>query len=295
MLQSSDLEELARARRLLSKPGLAAKITHAIGVPLDRGIALLPAEVKSAIDASANKAIASAAAAAFATMDTGALGAVASNRLHKFMAAGVGALGGLFGLPALVIELPLTTSIILRSIADIARSEHANLHDPQTRVECLSVFALGGPGSEDDAAESGYYAVRIALANSVSEVAQFIAARSGAEAGAPAVTNLVAKVSARFGPQVTQKIAAQAAPILGAAGGAFVNRLFISHYQDTARGHFIVKRLEATYGQEAVQHAYALLERPLTEVCALEHFADAPSPAPAMVGPSDNTERPVDL
>ena len=283
MLQRLDLEELVRARKLLSNPGLAAKITHAIGAPLDRGIALLPTEVKSAINASANKAIGAAAAVAFATMDTGAMGAVASNRLHKFMAAGVGAMGGVFGLPALVIELPLTTSIILRSIADIARSEHANLHDPQSRVECLTVFALGGPGSADDAAESGYYAVRIALANSVSEVAQFIAARSGAEAGAPAVTNLVAKVSARFGSQVTQKIVAQAAPILGAAGGAFVNTLFISHYQDMARGHFIVKRLEATYGPEIVQRAYEQLDDSSSQSRALLEFdrqSDVLNPSP---------------
>jgi len=260
MLQGTDLEDLARARNLLANPGLAAKITNAIGVPLDRGLALLPKEVKSTINKSANKAIGAAATVAFATMDTGAMGAVASNRLHKLVAAGAGAFGGVFGLPALVIELPITTSIILRSIADIARSEHANLLDPRTRVECLTVFALGGPGTGDDAAESGYYAVRFALANSVSEVAQFIAARSGAEAGAPAVTKLVARVSSRFGAQVTQKIAAQAAPILGAAGGAFVNTLFVSHYQDMARGHFIVKRLEATYGLEAVQDAYEQLD-----------------------------------
>jgi hypothetical protein len=45
-------------------------------------------------------------------------------------------------------------------------------------------------------------------------------------------------------------------PILGAAGGAFINVLFIKHFQDLARGHFIVRRLEAQYGQAAVRAAY---------------------------------------
>ena len=269
MLQRVDMEELVRARDLLSNPGLAAKITHAIGVPLDRGISLLPAEVKSTINASATKAIGAAATVAFASMDTRVLGAVASNRLHKFMAASAGAMGGVFGLPALAIELPITTSIILRSIADIARSEQVDLKDPQTRVECLTVFALGGPGSGDDAAESGYYAVRIALANSVAEVAQFIAARSGAEVSAPALSNFVSKISLRFSAQVSQKIAAQVAPFLGAVGGAFINTLFIRHYQDMARGHFIVKRLEALYGKDAVQQAFERVEHPVLLPCPL--------------------------
>jgi hypothetical protein len=45
-------------------------------------------------------------------------------------------------------------------------------------------------------------------------------------------------------------------PVIGAAGGALINTLFIGHYQDMARGHFIVRRLEKTYGTEPVRAAY---------------------------------------
>jgi len=43
--------------------------------------------------------------------------------LHKMFVATSGAVGGAFGLPALTVELPVSTITMLRSIADIARSE----------------------------------------------------------------------------------------------------------------------------------------------------------------------------
>jgi hypothetical protein len=45
-------------------------------------------------------------------------------------------------------------------------------------------------------------------------------------------------------------------PIVGAAGGAIVNLVFIDHFQDVGRGHFIVRRLERSYGADEVRRAY---------------------------------------
>ena len=47
----------------------------------------------------------------------------AANRFHKLAVAATGAGGGAFGLAALPIELPVSTTVMLRSIADVARSE----------------------------------------------------------------------------------------------------------------------------------------------------------------------------
>jgi hypothetical protein len=58
---------------------------------------------------------------------------------------------------------------------------------------------------------------------------------------------------------VPQKAAAQAVPVIGAAGGAAVNVLFINHFQDMARGHFIVRRLGRTYSADMVRREYALV------------------------------------
>jgi hypothetical protein len=73
---------------------------------------------------------------------------------------------------------------------------------------------------------------------------------------APALVRLTSQIASRFGIPVTEKMMAQSVPVLGAAGGALINILFIKHFQDLARGHFIVRRLEAQYGQDAVRGAY---------------------------------------
>jgi hypothetical protein len=161
-----------------------------------------------------------------------------------------------FGLGALPIELPVTTTLILRSIADIARSEGEDLSDPASKLACLEVFAMGGPTTSDDATESGYFAVRAALARAVSEATKFVAQRSAVEEGAPVIVRLLAQIAARFNTVVGEKIVAQGVPVVGALGGATINLLFIDHFQDMARGHFIVRRLERTYGGDEVRRRY---------------------------------------
>ena len=53
-----------------------------------------------------------------------------------------------------------------------------------------------------------------------------------------------------------EKAVAQAIPLLGAAGGATINLLFMDHFQHMARGHFIVRRLERAYGKELIRETY---------------------------------------
>src|SRR5690606_24273673 len=125
-----------------------------------------------------------------------------------------------------------------------------------TRVACIEVFALGGPTQADDPLESGYFAIRAALATTVTEAGKHLAAKKLAVEGAPVLVRVVAAVAKRFGVQVTEKLAAQSIPAIGAVGGAAINTLFISHFQDMARGHFIVRRLERRYGAEAVREWY---------------------------------------
>jgi len=170
--------------------------------------------------------------------------------------AATGAAGGLFGLPALAVELPVSTTIMLRSIADIARSEGEILRTAETKLACIEVFALGGRLASDDATESAYFAVRLALSKAMTEAAQHLAGRGVTGTGVPAMVRFVSQVAVRFGVPVSEKIVAQALPVVGAAGGALLNTLFIDHFQDMARGHFIVRRLERAHGREAVRVAY---------------------------------------
>jgi Cu/Ag efflux pump CusA len=137
-----------------------------------------------------------------------------SQLLHKALATASGAAA--FGLSTLPIELPVSTIVILRSIADIARSEGENLSDPETALSCVQVFALGGRVGSADASESGYFAVRGMLAKTVTEAVRFIAEGGIIEQGALVLIRFITQVASRFGAVVTQKVAAQALPIIGA-------------------------------------------------------------------------------
>ncbi len=180
---------------------------------------------------------------------------------HKAFAALSGALGGAFGLATLAVELPVSTTLMLRSIAEIAREEGENLETPEGALACVQVFALGGRTSTQTEAgsaltESGYFAVRAALAKTLAEAARYAGSKTLLDQSAPALIRFTAQIAARFGLVVSQKVAAQAVPVLGAFGGAAVNTAFMSHFQSTARAHFTVRRLERTYGAAAVRAAY---------------------------------------
>ena len=250
-----DLKDLKKAKNLLENPGITAKLTSLIGMPIEKGFKLLPANWKKNIGEITNAALMKAADAATFTMKN-APGDGSSNVFHKIAVATSGGIGGFFGLPALAIELPISTTIMLRSVADIARSEGENINDTGTKAACIEVFALGGPSNKDDATESGYFAVRAALARAVSEATGHIAGKGLTQEGAPPLVRLIIKVGERFSIQVSEKAAAQAVPAIGAGGGALINTLFIDHFQDMARGHFIVRRLESKYGHDLVKETY---------------------------------------
>ncbi|MGW8186256.1 MAG: EcsC family protein [Desulfobacterales bacterium] len=255
-ISQTDQDDLQYAKSLLENPGLAAKIVNTIGVPVEKGFDILPKGWRETVASSSRKALQVALDSAIFTMHKGVKQKAANNTLHKLLVAGSGAAGGFWGLPALPLELPISTTIMLRSIADIARSEEQLLEEPRTKLACIEVFALGGKSRADDAVESGYFAVRSGLAKAVSEASRHLALKGFAEKNSPVLIKLIAQISSRFGIQVSEKLAAQAIPVIGAAGGVVINTLFIDHFQAMARGHFIVLRLENKYGMAAVRQAY---------------------------------------
>ena len=258
-LSARELEELRTARSLLEGGGLVVRVAEALGRPLEAGLKRLPARAREAIQGATRTALERGLRVALGTMAEEPARA-SSERLHKTAAAATGAVGGFFGLGGLTVELPVTTVVMLRSIADIARSENQDLARPETRLACLEVFALGG-GSGDNAAETGYYAVRAALSQALAEAARHVAQRGLTREGAPVLVRAVAAVAARFGVVVEQKVALASVPVLGAVTASMINTLFIDHFQKRARGHFVVRRLEAIHGYENVRRAYESLDR----------------------------------
>src|SRR5678810_1325559 len=93
---------------------------------------------------------------------------------------------------------------MLRSIADIARSEGHDLRDMTVRLNCLEVFALGGNTDKDDATESSYWAVRAALGKTIQEAALHLAGKGATQRSAPAVVRMISGIATRFGVVVSE-------------------------------------------------------------------------------------------
>ena len=256
-LSPRDLADIAKAKQLIEEPGLAIQAANLLGGPIEHLLSKqLPKRATALIDKAATKAVTGAFRAAVSTLRKDAEGTPARRWMHRSLAIGAGAAGGFFGWAGLALELPVTTTLILRSIADIAREEGESPHDVDTRLACIEVLALGGQGDADDAAESGYFATRAALAQQISAVTRHVAKHGLAGGGAPVVVRLIQSIASRFSVPVSQKVLAEAVPVIGAVAGAGLNAIFIAHFQRAAQGHFIIRRLERTRGAAVVRKAY---------------------------------------
>ncbi len=257
-LTAADEKALREAVNVLERTSLPARLASLVGKPVSLLGRFLPEAVAEVGSRAARAALKASLQAALDPRLPA--GKDREGYWHKALAAASGAVGGTFGLPALALELPLSTTIIMHAIADIARHEGEDLTNPEAALACLEVFALGGRSSDDDDSDAGYFTVRAALAQSIAEAARYMAERGLVEESAPVLVRVVAQIASRFGFVVSQKFAAQAVPIVGAVAGAAINTAFMDHFQSIARGHFTVRRLERAYGRDMVAAAYAAIK-----------------------------------
>jgi hypothetical protein len=244
-LPDTATRELSAAFQALETTTLAARLASAVGTPVEMLAARLPEPLRERMNGAVRTALSSAMTVALRSDPARSLPLVSSDWFHRGLVAGTGMVGGALGLPGTLAELPVTTSILLRQIAAIAAEEGEDLAAPQASAECLKVFALGGRSTADDAAESGYFAVRIALTEALKGVV-----------GRTLLPVFIGQIAARFGLPVSLKISAQALPLVGAAAGAAINLAFLEHFRGIARGHFTSRRLERSHGEQAVRAAW---------------------------------------
>jgi len=265
-LSGQDYDALLTAVRELEHTSFALHLANLLGRQIGQVGKLIPASVTSIVNKAAEAAIKNAFQIALRSLGSQSPQTTmrGTRRFHKAAVVLSGAAGGAFGLVSLPVELPLSTTIILRSIADIARHEGEDLTDPEALLACLQVFALGGRDTDkkdldQDYTESGYFATRGLLAKSVSEAARYLVSRGLSDEASPVLLRFLSQTGARFGIVVSQKLAAQAVPVLGAAGGAALNFAFLTHFQRIAHGHFTVRRLERIYGVQRIKIEYERL------------------------------------
>ncbi len=253
-LPAADYQALSEAMKVLEYPGLTAKLSNYIGMPVEKALTMLPHNLVKPVTLITREALSRAMDAALLTMPYESGGPARIG--HKLMAGLSGALGGSFGIAGLAMELPVSATLMLRAIASIAREHGEDLHDPRVKMACMEVFALGGKSTSDDNSDVGYYAVRAFLSKTLEESAKHVMKKGLAREGAPALVKFIHSVSQRFSIQVSQKFALQSLPAIGAVSGAMVNLVFISHFQEMAQAHFTIRRLEGKYGPDRIRHLY---------------------------------------
>lgn len=257
----ADLADLQRAVHLLESPSLAIQIADLIGQPFEATMRLLPERLHAVINTATNTALLNALHLAVRSLEA-TPSRRAHIRAHRLLTASSGAIAGALGPWTLILELPFSTTLMLRAIADIARAEGQDLNQYEAQLACLEVFALGGVTEKDNAVDSSYWVTRTALAKTFADAATWVAERGVVSGSAPAVVRYVGAIALRLSPAFAAQLAVRAVPIISAATAAGVNVLFMSHFQSMATGHFIVRRLEAKYGQAAVAAAYLALSPP---------------------------------
>lgn len=222
----------ALARRQRRASGVLMQAITFVGGQVEDGMKLLPKGVRSQIEGAARRALTQSYEAASRTR-TGSAARFAGDRAHRVIGTISGALGGIGGLPTALAELPVATTIIFRAVQDVASQYGEDPASPETRVECLRVFGAGAPGEADDGIDTSFIGARLSLTG-------------------PALHGLISKIAPKFAAVLSQKLATQAVPILGAAAGAGTNYAFVDYYVEVAHVHFGLRQAVRDYGEEAV-------------------------------------------
>ena len=112
------------------------------------------------------------------------------------------------------------------------------------------VFALGDRRLADDQAESGYFVLRIALTEAL---------KGAVGRGLAVLPGFIGTIAAPVGRPVALKLSAQAAPVVGAAGGAAVNLAFLEHFWGWTRRVSAPSAAERLHNPALVRAGYEAL------------------------------------
>jgi hypothetical protein len=248
--------ELMLAISQLERQSFVARLARATGTPVDAAIKYLPNSITRRLREIIKMAILKSLEVAVDSLEDEADPSPSSEWMGKVLTGISGAVGGFFGMAALPFELPLTTTLMLRSIAEIARIEGEDVKNLDTKLACLEVFALGGGRGEKNKIGLEYYAARAVLTRLKQDICRSTMERGAINASSPIVARLIGEIVSRFGFAVSDRFASGIVPVIGALGGAAVNVVFIDHFQRVARGHFVVRRLEREYGAGVIRRHY---------------------------------------
>ena len=236
LTDDASAEIAAIAERQRKANGLLMKAVNFVGGQVEDGLKLLPKSTRGKVEDVAKMALRQSYEVASKSRN-GVGQNFDSDGLHRAMGALSGAVGGLGGLATAMAELPVATTVIFRAVQGVAVQHGEDPLTDETRMACLAVFGSGGPGKADDGIDTSFIGARLSI--------------SGA-----AVNGLINKVAPRFATVLSQKLASQAVPILGAAAGASTNYAFVDYYVSMAHVHFALRKLGRVHGEDVVTEEF---------------------------------------
>ncbi|WP_420005463.1 EcsC family protein [Arenibacterium sp. LLYu02] len=215
----AELDAIAARYRAAGSFGM--RLLTALGGQAEGAMRFLPTPFRASVEAATHQALRLAVR-----------GASHSRRLvpdqsaerNRWISTTMGMIGGAAGLPGALIELPATTTFLLRSIQGVAVTYGFDPAAENTRFDAIEVFASAGPLAHDDGAETGFLTLRLSL--------------NGA-----GVSQLISRVAPKLAVALGPKLAAQMVPVLGAVAGGGVNYIYADYYQEMAHVHFALRRL----------------------------------------------------
>lgn len=215
----AELDRLAAQYRAAG--GIGVRMLNLLGGKAESLIDRLPATVREHLGDATQRALTLAMHTAQSTRT-----AVPDQKSWVNTAAttAMGAAGGFGGLPTALVELPATTTVLLRAIQGVAAEHGFDPAAENVQFDCIRVFASAGPLAADDGADLGFVSLRLTLSGG-------------------AMHKLIAAVAPKLATVLGQKLAAQTVPVLGAVAGATINFVYTSYYQQIAHVHFGLRRL----------------------------------------------------
>jgi hypothetical protein len=183
---------------------------------------------------------------------------------HRTVVTASGAAGGFFGPITAFVDVAASTTLVLRSIQEIATSYGEDLSDPQALLDCLMVLSKGGPSDDDDALDEAYWATRASFHTSINPATVKLALESKAMQDFAAKETIkkvlesavVKKILERYSITTAAAFAEKAIPVIGGAAGAVVNYQFMTYYQNMAHVTYRLKRIETKYESGQVRSCY---------------------------------------
>ena len=241
---AAELDRLAAQYRAAS--GLGVQILSLLGGKAETLLDRLPAPVKSRLHEATESALKLAMAAA---LKSRAAVPDQPDWLERAMSTALGAAGGLGGLPTALVELPATTTLLLRIIQGVAHENGFDTGAENVRIDCIRVFAAAGPLAMDDGADLAFLTLRVTLTGG-------------------AMQKLITTVAPKLAIVLGQKLATQTVPVLGAMAGATTNYVYSGYYREMAQVHFGLRRLAIDAGidhEELVRQLAEKMRQPVAK------------------------------